>query len=215
MKFTSFNKAFTLACIATIALPAVSFASTDTTTSSILPFMSSEQSIIHAEYHAVTEASKYSLSNITPSNYRILQEEFTPEEILALNEMVTESDINQIVSMIDATRSVDYGSPGATLNPRPTLEAFASWQPNGCTASPDSIGKANFRPACNNHDACYASFSPVSRADCDLFFHSQLYTECNRVYTGIKRTACHRIADTYYNFVRAFGWKFYKGTGAG
>lgn len=94
MKFTSFNKALTPACIATIALPTVSFASTNTTTSSTLPFISSEQSIIHAEYYVVAEASKDSLSNITPSNYKILHEEFTPEEILALNEMATESDIN-------------------------------------------------------------------------------------------------------------------------
>ena len=153
------------------------------------------------------------LSHVDTADYKVLQEQFTSEEIVALNEMATSTEIDQLVTMIQNTKMAEANSAQLS-HQRPSLTAFASWQPNGCTASPDSIGKANFKPACNNHDACYASFSRVNRIDCDTFFRSQLYAECNRVYSGIKRTTCHGVANTYYSFVRASGWAFYKGKGA-
>lgn len=98
---------------------------------------------------------------------------------------------------------------------------------NGCGPAgwkgklvPDTYGYANFNPACNWHDACYAPGSRLARATCDTTFRNQLYTECDRAYPKVPsppgrdgNANCKNAANIYYTAVRKFGAQYYKGEG--
>lgn len=160
------------------------------------------------------------LSNMDEREYKILRDNkissFSHEEVVALDEMLIPGEVDELIAMIESSEKGISGEPVRTSLPKPQPTLFSSWQPNGCSKSPDNIGKANFKPICNNHDACYASFSRSNRLDCDNYFRDSLKLECNRAYPGglgVKRSACRGVADIYYNMVRKYGASHYHGKG--
>lgn len=86
---------------------------------------------------------------------------------------------------------------------------------DACSFSPDRWGRANFAPACQRHDACYARTSTTDRQVCDTRFRADLYAVCNARYSAASpfRYTCRGLAQTYYGAVRTFGSAFYKGKG--
>ena len=84
------------------------------------------------------------------------------------------------------------------------------WADDGCSKSPDRPAGFNFLHSCQRHDFGYRNFknqnrfSKANRLRIDDKFKSDLYNECEN-HGIIKRTACKRIADTYYVAVRAAG----------
>lgn len=155
----------------------------------------------------ITAASSPSYSKITPAQYKVLLTEFTPDEIAAVNEISSQSEINELVMIIQ-----DPASLSVTMSNRPgTVGVYAA--PNGCSFSPDKWGRANFKPACDQHDLCYAS--KTDRRNCDGKLYERLLITCNSAYPNeaVRRTACGVIAKKYFDVVRSVGWKFYKGSG--
>lgn len=114
------------------------------------------------------------------------------------------------VAVFNPDREVVGGKPSVTQ-----VYLAASASGDGCTASPDSWGKANFRPACDKHDGCYSKGSTVNRSTCDARFHTDLKAVCDATYTSSSpfRYTCKGIAATYYAAVRSFGGLFYQGSG--
>lgn len=104
--------------------------------------------------------------------------------------------------------------------PPPPAEA-----PDGCTWSPDTFERANFKPACDAHDICYSRGSTTDRAACDARLRDDIHAECQRVYgapepdppgpRGPSGPAgiCHSRADTYHDVVRAVAGGAYEGSG--
>lgn len=86
---------------------------------------------------------------------------------------------------------------------------------NGCSFSPDSWGRADFKPTCDEHDICYSSPSTVPRLTCDNVFRDRLRQVCVNAYgpTGFQSSACRGVAATYYQAVRTAGRSFYDGQG--
>lgn len=91
--------------------------------------------------------------------------------------------------------------------------------PNGCGGEggyqpPQGFFKANFMPACNTHDCCYDTCNG-DKAACDNAFLAALQASCQAAYPGtgvldgIKRSSCLSAASTYYDFVHAFGQKYF------
>lgn len=84
------------------------------------------------------------------------------------------------------------------------------WTDDGCSKSPDRPAGFNFLHSCQRHDFGYRNFkkqnrfTKANRLRIDNKFKSDLYNECEK-HGIIKRTACKRIADTYYIAVRTAG----------
>ncbi|MEH0109172.1 phospholipase A2 [Tersicoccus sp. MR15.9] len=81
---------------------------------------------------------------------------------------------------------------------------------------PDSWGRADFRSACAQHDACYSATSTTSRLDCDTAFLTRLRTACSTAYPAWSplRYTCYGVAWTYYEAVRELGRYAYSGQGS-
>ncbi len=87
---------------------------------------------------------------------------------------------------------------------------------NGCTGAPDAYLDANFRPACDTHDACYSKDSTTDRLACDNSFWSDLLDACEEAYpvwVDPRRVSCDEVTSAYYGAVRGAGWNFYEGQG--
>lgn len=87
------------------------------------------------------------------------------------------------------------------------------WNSDGCSCSPDEIGKFDFLPSCKRHDFGYRNmknqnrFDEATRKRVDDNLHNDLYNLCD-TFTGVlDNFECRRIADIYYNSVREFGGK--------
>jgi hypothetical protein len=91
---------------------------------------------------------------------------------------------------------------------------------NGCGPSgfgwvvPDSWNRANFTPACNQHDRCYGTCNSNRRA-CDNQMRARMKRECNRVYgrrghENLWRLRCLDRADLYYDVVNRRGQSAYE-----
>jgi len=84
------------------------------------------------------------------------------------------------------------------------------WTDDGCSKSPDRPLGFNFLHSCQRHDFGYRNFkkqnrfSKANRLRIDKKLKSDLYNECEK-HGIIKRTACKRLADTYYAAVRTAG----------
>lgn len=145
-----------------------------------------------------------SFSHIDTHQYEVLSSEFTEEEIQEIDKESTEFEVWELTQAIeDPQRYV------ARKN------SFFRAATDGCSFSPDSWGKANFKPACDSHDICYSSTSHIDRLACDRAFHANLTRICSLSYGRgtAGRSACHSIANVYYNAVRNFGAPFYAGKG--
>lgn len=117
--------------------------------------------------------------------------------VLALIPLVVESDNTTTVVQPSA-----HSFQLVAHNPYP-------WPHNGCTASPNHIGVANFTHPCNQHDGCYANrWAP--RAACDQWFYNDLMKECDKIAwpRGIPT-----IANTYVTAVRVLGERYYNSNG--
>lgn len=93
------------------------------------------------------------------------------------------------------------------------------WPHNGCTASPNRVGAADFTYACNHHDGCYAEHW-ANRLTCDNWFLNDMMAECDRIpwpnniptmFDPVR--ACRSTGQTYYQAVRAMGERFYNSNG--
>jgi hypothetical protein len=85
-------------------------------------------------------------------------------------------------------------------------------QTDSCNFVPDSFGRANFKLACDAHDACYRS--STDRLTCDLLLLAGLQAACNVYPEGsYLRLTCYTVASIYFIGVRLFGGFFYSGTG--
>jgi hypothetical protein len=76
--------------------------------------------------------------------------------------------------------------------------------PNGCSNSPDSNwfnSGTGFKPACDNHDRCYATVG-TSKDTCDDNFKNDMDRICA---TGTPVTGCSTAAKLYYGAVIEYG----------
>jgi hypothetical protein len=92
---------------------------------------------------------------------------------------------------------------------------------NGCGPSgfgwtvPDSFGRANFTPACNQHDRCYGTCNSNRRV-CDNQLRRQMKRECNQVFgredgpENFRRLKCLDRADFFYSKVNRHGQSAYE-----
>jgi len=71
----------------------------------------------------------------------------------------------------------------------------ASTPPNGCTGTSDSLGNANFTPACNRHDTCYARLSAV-KGDCDATLVNAVWETCLQD-SGYDANACLGVRSMF------------------
>jgi hypothetical protein len=87
------------------------------------------------------------------------------------------------------------------------------WSSDGCSKAPDKPQGFNFLPGCYRHDFGYRNykkqgrFSEANRAKIDQNLKDDLYDVCAK-YHGLKSflgVECRRIADLYFEAVRAFG----------
>lgn len=80
--------------------------------------------------------------------------------------------------------------------------------PNGCSNSPDSNwfnSGTGFKPACDNHDRCYATVG-TSKDTCDDNFKKDMDRICA---TGTPVTGCSTAANLYYGAVIEHGTSAY------
>ena len=93
----------------------------------------------------------------------------------------------------------------------------AAGKPDYCTWSPDSFGKANFKPACAAHDNCYSSRITTRRLSCDNRFEDALNKACNSAFSSwweiADQKGCNGVAWVYYQAVRKAGKSHYHGKG--
>ena len=116
------------------------------------------------------------------------------------------------------------GALGATLSPRLARPAAADGlcaervdrpdhetETNGCgpgaflgSIVPQKYRNADFRPACNKHDACYGTCNS-DRTACDRAFLRDLYKQCAKAYPGDhnrdRLKDCKGKAQRYYEAV--------------
>ena len=88
--------------------------------------------------------------------------------------------------------------------------------PNGCSSAPDTnrygMVTVNFRPACDEHDRCYATCGSL-KSDCDSSFKEALFSICNRTLRNagwLNRWNCRNTARTYHLGVWALGGSYHK-----
>ena len=91
---------------------------------------------------------------------------------------------------------------------------------NGCGSDgtewvPDGFAGADFGPACNRHDDCYASSSSTDRKDCDEALKDGLDAACKDEFAWYNptREVCLEAAYGYYLAVRQWGDGPYAGSG--
>lgn len=94
--------------------------------------------------------------------------------------------------------------------------SFAS---NGCgtgwntNAVRDSYGGANFRDACDSHDACYETCGQT-KVSCDKAIRSDMKDECRATFRksheSLIKDACLKVADGYYEAIKKAGSGAYK-----
>ena len=101
---------------------------------------------------------------------------------------------------------VDAVAPAGVSAPAAVTSQYCTW-------SPDSWGRADFRPACSTHDRCYSPGSTTSRLVCDQQLRADLRLACSSAYQGASLRTCHGVASTYYGAVRWFGRSRYLGAG--
>jgi len=80
--------------------------------------------------------------------------------------------------------------------------------PNGCSNSPDSnwfSSGTGFKPACDNHDRCYATIGK-SKDTCDDNFKKDMDKICA---TGTPVAGCSTAANLYYGAVIEYGTSAY------
>ena len=105
------------------------------------------------------------------------------------------------------------GTAMASVTPRAAHSALIDG--DGCTDVPDSYFGANFRPACDKHDACYSTPSHTDRLVCDQELKRNLSSACVHHF-GKKnplRYSCLGQAKIYYAGVRKLGRSHYEGQG--
>lgn len=75
---------------------------------------------------------------------------------------------------------------------------------------PDKVGRADFTPACREHDQCYVE--QLGQRKCDKQFKAHLYRRCEYAYPGVLvplQAKCRAIAETYFQAVRVAGKNAY------
>ncbi|KAI9873704.1 MAG: hypothetical protein M1830_010703 [Pleopsidium flavum] len=123
--------------------------------------------------------------------------------------ILTNRDINSIAdTLLFHTSMSAFLAAKAALNP-----SYLVWTDDGCSKSPDRPEGFNFLDSCKRHDFGYRNykvegrFTEANRALIDKNLKNDLYHECD-TYSGwqsYKGVECRRIADVYYEAVRAFG----------
>ncbi|MFL4211092.1 RHS repeat-associated core domain-containing protein [Enterobacter mori] len=72
---------------------------------------------------------------------------------------------------------------------------------------PDSLGAADFLPACGNHDTCYGTLGS-NKAICDANLGADMKLACKNDLTGLHklyRTVCNGMTSGYEFAVSSFG----------
>ncbi|RMZ80764.1 hypothetical protein DV738_g2705, partial [Chaetothyriales sp. CBS 135597] len=88
--------------------------------------------------------------------------------------------------------------------------AELDWSSDGCSSSPDNPLGFNFVPSCHRHDFGYRNykaqdrFTDANKARIDLNFKNDLDNQCE---TESFESACHALAEVYYQAVKEFGSK--------
>lgn len=146
-------------------------------------------------------------NNMNQHDIEVLSLVFSDKEIEAISQSATAAEIDELVMVIENPQLY------VELKEKNAVETRSA--PNGCSYSPDSWGKANFKPTCDRHDICYSRSSTTNRLTCDNTFRTGLKNECSRAYKGsnIKLKACNGVAEVYYQAVRKFGASHYEGRG--
>lgn len=140
----------------------------------------------------------------------------------AIAETAPNADMETAIIMELEAQEIDYNTPefaqgyeaAAAMMANPSQGRTAFRSPNGCSFSPDRVGKFNFRPACDTHDTCYSRNSRTNRLDCDNRFLSNLRRVCDTTRASdFEKRSCRSLAGGYYKAVRNFGHRFYQGRG--
>jgi hypothetical protein len=97
-----------------------------------------------------------------------------------------------------------YRQQVETDMPAPTNACGPQNDPDLAEAIPDAWGSADFRPACNTHDECYAVCNKP-RAACDEGILTDLVQACRKAYNSVwledELHFCYSAALIYYDFV--------------
>jgi len=122
---------------------------------------------------------------------------------------ITRRDVNSVAdTLLFHTPMPDFLASKAALKP-----GYFDWTDDGCSKSPDRPEGFDFLDSCKRHDFGYRNykiegrFTECNRALIDKNLKDDLYNECDK-YSGwrsYKGVECRRIADVYYEAVRAFG----------
>ena len=83
------------------------------------------------------------------------------------------------------------------------------WATDYCSSSPDQPLGFDFRLSCHRHDFGYRNFKKFGTFDAnkdriDNAFLADLRAVCDG-YSGLQRSTCRGLANTYYEAVRVFG----------
>ncbi|GAA3648204.1 phospholipase [Nonomuraea antimicrobica] len=83
------------------------------------------------------------------------------------------------------------------------------WSSDLCSGSPDRPLGFDFRPACRRHDFGYRNYKalgrfPANKEHVDSAFLFDMRQVCVE-YAGARKTACDRLAWSYYQAVRRLG----------
>lgn len=74
--------------------------------------------------------------------------------------------------------TLDNWPAGCSKMGRPVVDV------NGCTHAPDSLGRANITPACNQHDRCYSTYGST-KASCDNALYADIVDRCHMAYDNL------------------------------
>ncbi|KAF2744877.1 hypothetical protein M011DRAFT_370773, partial [Sporormia fimetaria CBS 119925] len=86
------------------------------------------------------------------------------------------------------------------------------WTSDGCTDSPDNPFGFKFLKSCQRHDFGYRNykkqgrFTKQAKIYIDNRFRTDMRNWCASAQLNVpKRTACNKLADTYWAFVKKYG----------
>ncbi|GAA4974706.1 phospholipase [Actinoplanes utahensis] len=84
------------------------------------------------------------------------------------------------------------------------------WSTDYCSTSPDKPLGFDFKLSCHRHDFGYRNFKALGIFDAnkdriDNAFLADLRAVCDG-YSGLQRSTCRGLANTYYEAVRVFGF---------
>lgn len=118
--------------------------------------------------------------------------------------------VSTAVAWSQPTASSRQQWDSARQNQQAWAEYRFDWSTDLCSTSPDQPLSFDFRLSCRRHDFGYRNFKAFGTFDAnkdriDDAFLVDLRAVCD-TYSGLQRSTCRGLANTYYEAVRVFGF---------